>query len=276
MENILAENIFFIIHDCYELYNENFFYEYDKNGKTKNYSRIQILETEIDKFVSLRGFVDESVNFGLLVLKDDSTIYKIIDLCIASKFIEDLPKAISFIKSSYKDDKDSKNKIKNDMNISCIFNYVNFQEDFDINSQTRSITRFILIYNSSKNAVSYENYIYDENTFIKRYSNHYYCLRNLDLIQIIPKKINFVLDIVFLHNKILNDEDKKKCMKIYESLNKMKTENWISFENSGNLESFKYYFNILIINSSKRKSLKEIELICENSQELLKIQSVVK
>lgn len=193
MDNIIPENIFFIIQDCYELYKDKFFYEKDKYDVMKYHSRLSILEIEIDKFVSLRGFIDESVNFGLLVLKEDSTVYKLIDLCLASKFVESLPKAVSFIKNSYKDEKESFNKNKMCINISSIFNHINFQEDFEINSLSKTITRLILIYNSSFNKVSYENYNYDDNCFIKNYSNHYYCLRKLDINQVIPKKLKRIM-----------------------------------------------------------------------------------
>jgi len=207
-------------------------------NKTQWHKRIDKIYEEICSLIRLRGFTSTVlVRFGLLMINLDNTVSRIIDLSSPSTFLDKSKEAFKYISSqednplirkvmSNRENKDNKkdNTEKND--ISALFNYIDFNKEKELNNNSLDcINRIILFYNSSFTPVDYK-------TFPQASS--------------LGKKPNFVLDLFYLHQKISNDEEKDLCTKVFESLNSIKSSNWYSFENSGNLKSFQFHCNLLI------------------------------
>ena len=224
------ENIFFVIQINSEI-NQPFF-----KDEFKTLTRIEVLYEEITKLVKIRGYVSSfPISFALILLKHDNTYTQEIKLSKPPKFIEDFTEIYMNLKKINLEE----NSLKvND--ISGIFSNIDLSKEKKLNSESyETITRYILFYNSSTIPVEYN--------------------KNLSNEIILQKLTNFYFDVFYLHKKIQNEEDKIICKKVFDSLNKYKTNNWYSFENSGNLKSFKFYCNLLLCSPCFRIKQSNIE-----------------
>jgi disulfide oxidoreductase YuzD len=111
--------------------------------------------------------------------------------------------------------------------------------------------RFILFYNRSHIVASNSNE------------------KDFNVINFI-RLTNFFFDVVFLRHKIKTEDDKKLLKDVFLSLTYLKQNFWYSFENSGNLNKFKYIFNVLLANPSQRVKYLDIEKNQKNVDDLVK------
>lgn len=230
---------------------------YDKTKKIDG-----IIE-EIQKIVRMRGYVStSSVQFSLLLLNQNNTILELIDLKSPSGFIDKIGSSASYIQSleqeviqisesnnnkqttSKKDINNKNNQVNtasstmpikgksDDFDITTIFDHLNLKSfrGFNNSKSFEQNNRVVLFYNSSKIPV-----------FI-----------DPSYTAFLPQLPNFFFDVLYLHNKLTSQEDKEKCEKVFNSLNQMKSFNWYSFENSGNLKGFQYYCYLLMCSPSIR------------------------
>ena len=236
IEDLKPEKIAFVIDLYEEVKNEDFL---SINGDMK-LSRLEVIVNEILNFSKLKDYFSTNTEYGLYTYT--SNLKKEIPFCQITQFLQKLNEfKLRFV---------SLNFISGDtpFDLADIFNEAySFMtsilsiESFAKNNKDNDyLIRFILFYNRSDIPATLSNTTdYNLLTF--------------------TRNLRFFFDVIFLRRKKQNEEDKKKLTITYSSFAQTRPNFWYIFENSGNLQHFKFYMNLLLANPAQRVKLHNID-----------------
>jgi hypothetical protein len=236
IEDLKPEKIAFVIDLYEEVRNEDFL---SINGDMK-LSRLEVIVNEILNFSKLKDYFSTNTEYGLYTYT--SNLKKEIPFCQITQFLQKLNEfKLRFV---------SLNFISGDspFDLADIFNEAySFMtsilsiESFAKNNKDNDyLIRFILFYNRSDIPATLSNTTdYNLLTF--------------------TRNLRFFFDVIFLRRKKQNEEDKKKLTITYSSFAQTRPNFWYIFENSGNLQHFKFYMNLLLANPAQRVKLHNID-----------------
>ena len=236
IEDLKPEKIAFVIDLYEEVRNEDFL---SINGDMK-LSRLEVIVNEILNFSKLKDYFSTNTEYGLYTYT--SNLKKEIPFCQITQFLQKLNEfKLRFVSLNY---------ISGDcpFDLADIFNEAySFMtsilsiESFAKNNKDNDyLIRFILFYNRSDIPATLSNTTdYNLLTF--------------------TRNLRFFFDVIFLRRKKQNEEDKKKLTITYSSFAQTRPNFWYIFENSGNLQHFKFYMNLLLANPAQRVKLHNID-----------------
>ena len=236
IEDLKPEKIAFVIDLYEEVKNEDFL---SINGDMK-LSRLEVIVNEILNFSKLKDYFSTNTEYGLYTYT--SNLKNEIPFCQITQFLQKLNEfKLRFV---------SLNFISGDspFDLADIFNEAySFMtsilsiESFAKNNKDNDyLIRFILFYNRSDIPATLSNTTdYNLLTF--------------------TRNLRFFFDVIFLRRKKQNEEDKKKLTITYSSFAQTRPNFWYIFENSGNLQHFKFYMNLLLANPAQRVKLHNID-----------------
>ena len=236
IEDLKPEKIAFVIDLYEEVKNEDFL---SINGDMK-LSRLEVIVNEILNFSKLKDYFSTGTEYGLYTYT--SNLKKEIPFCQITQFLQKLNEfKLRFV---------SLNFISGDtpFDLADIFNEAySFMtsilsiESFAKNNKDNDyLIRFILFYNRSDIPATLSNTTdYNLLTF--------------------TRNLRFFFDVIFLRRKKQNEEDKKKLTITYSSFAQTRPNFWYIFENSENLQHFKFYMNLLLANPAQRVKLHNID-----------------
>ena len=236
IEDLKPEKIAFVIDLYEEVRNEDFL---SINGDVK-LSRLEVIVNEILNFSKLKDYFSTNTEYGLYTYT--SNLKKEIPFCQITQFLQKLNEfKLRFV---------SLNFISGDspFDLADIFNEAySFMtsilsiESFAKNNKDNDyLIRFILFYNRSDIPATLSNTTdYNLLTF--------------------TRNLRFFFDVIFLRRKKQSEEDKKKLTITYSSFAQTRPNFWYIFENSGNLQHFKFYMNLLLANPAQRVKLHNID-----------------
>jgi hypothetical protein len=247
LEDIKNEKIAFVIDMYEEITNEDFL---SLNGDTK-LKRADVITEEILNFVKLKDFCSEKTEFALYIY--NTNLKKEIKFCEISEFMMKY--------NDYKNNRYGKDGIaqgESYLDLVEIFKeaeiYTKPMQSIESYAKQKGkdndfIIRFILLYNRSEIPVVMSNNEYNIMTFMR---NPY-----------------FIFDVIFLRRKISNDDDKKKLLNTFNSLNNIRPQFFYIFEISGSLQKFKFYMNLLLANPNQRIKLSNIDKFHKKMENLI-------
>ncbi len=236
IEDLKPEKIAFVIDLYDEVKNEDFL---SINRDTK-LSRLEVIINEILNFSKLKDYFSNGTEYGLYTYTQG--LKKEIPFCQISNFLQKL--------NEFKLSAATLNLISGDspFDLADIFNeaysfmtsILSLESFAKNNKENDNLIRFILFYNRSDIPATLSNTTdYNLLTF--------------------TRNLRFFFDVIFLRRKKQNEEDRKKLTITYSSFAQTRPNFWYIFENSGNLQQFKFYMNLLLANPSQRVMLHNVE-----------------
>ena len=236
IEDLKPEKIAFVIDLYEEVRNEDFL---SINGDMK-LSRLEVIVNEILNFSKLKDYFSTNTEYGLYTYT--SNLKKEIPFCQITQFLQKLNEfklrfvSLNFISADSPFDlADIFNEAYSFM--TSILSIESFAKN---NKDNDYLIRFILFYNRSDIPATLSNTTdYNLLTF--------------------TRNLRFFFDVIFLRRKKQNEEDKKKLTITYSSFAQTRPNFWYIFENSGNLQHFKFYMNLLLANPAQRVKLHNID-----------------